>query len=110
MQVRVNYYDNPTNKCGTCIASDGSYGCCDSWISGSCTGSLRCDNAFHYCLRPLGTLVNDFHCLNIYPQVTSHTSYDDEEIDFSQSEVLQLSNPFTLNGLTFSWMVRYAAY
>ena len=98
VEVNVESYNNPTNGCATCHG-----GCCDDLNVTTCTGQLRCDNQFTYCLRSHNTSATTGGCQGA--SLSSNVNTDGEDIDFSQSTVLGLPNPLTLIGLTSSWQV-----
>ena len=93
-------YNNPTNGCATC---DGD--CCDAFTLTTCTGLLRCDNQFAYCLRSHNTPATTRGCQGYTSTLRSDVNTDARRIDFSQSTLLGLPNPLRLTGLTNSWQV-----
>ena len=99
VEVNVQSYNNPTNGCANCGIS-----CCDGLIQTTCTGQLRCDNQFTYCLRSHNTTATTRGCQG-YTSKISEVNTDARLIDFSQPTVLGLPNPLTLTGLTNSWQV-----
>ena len=99
IEVDVQSYNNPTNGCATCHG-----GCCDDLNVTTCTGFLRCDNQFTYCLRSHNTPATTGGCQG-YISTISEVNTDGGRIDFSQPTVLGLPNPLTLTGLTNSWQV-----
>ena len=103
LEVRTHSYNNPTNRCAGCGVDDG---CCDDFSLFECTGDLRCDTYFFYCLRMLGSSSSDGVCNNANGQVsTSYAEPDGGEINFSQDMVLGLPNPLPLNGISNTWNV-----
>ena len=100
IEVNVQSYNNPTNRCSTC-----RLGCCDDFALTDCTGQLRCDNQFTYCLRSHNTRATTRGCQGYTSTSRSNVNTDGEDIDFSQPTVLGLPNPLTLTGLTNSWQV-----
>ena len=100
IEVRVQGYNNPTNGCE---AFNG--GCCDRRSVTTCTGQLRCDNQFTYCLRSHNTPATTRDCQGYTSTLRSAVNTDGGLIDFSQSTVLGLPNPIRLTGLTNSWQV-----
>ena len=108
VEVRLNGYTNPSGKCNSkdCFPDAHQQTCCDSHDTDMCTGSERCDSYFVYCLRPLGTV--DLGCLDNETRAVSVSNEDDEpDIDFSQSKVLDLSNPQNFPGLGNAYEVSY---
>ena len=99
--MTVLFYRNPSNR-----ESGGA--CCDYIPSlandSKCTEEERCDHYFTYCLRGLNVPEEERGCESI--RITSAIIQDGAPVNFSQSTVLGLSNPFTLPGLTMAWMVR----
>ena len=115
VEVRLLGYENPTEKCQGCLRTYNGIStlrCCDDFSrSDQCTdGGRECDSYFIYCLRPLQS--QDFQeggCSNSDRTVTSAVNVDDEMIDFTQSEILGLNNPFQLQGLTKDYRVSYTS-
>lgn len=100
--VRTHSYDNPTNTCADCRdARSNQLGCCDRFSMFNCTGDLRCDNQFYYCLRTLGNTGEN--CLG--GQRSFNTQYNGAEVDFGRDRVLGLANPLPLNGISRVWEV-----
>ena len=103
VEVQLFGYDNPTGRCydqQECIINDGQHRCCDARRVNDCTAFRRCDSYFIYCLRPLGS--DGVGCSG-YRNRTSLVNWDDDNldaVDFSQSIVLGLENPLTLQGIT----------
>ena len=104
VEVKVQSYNNPTNGCATCGIIIVIGGCCDGFTLTSCTGQLRCDNQFNYCLRSHNTPATTRGCQG-YTSKISEVNTDGGCIDFLQPTVLGLPNPLTLTGLTNSWQV-----
>ena len=113
VEVRLLGYENPTGKCQDCwkrFNGQWRWRCCDDFErSNQCTdGDRECDSYFIYCLRPFQTRDSrEGGCSNSDKTVTSTVNTDDGMIDFSQSEVLGLNNPFQLQGLTEDYEVRH---
>ena len=104
--ITLHFYSNPQNTCSIC-RTHGFYGCCDyySLRESQCTGTYRCDTSFQYCLLPLGSFSSNppIQCSNLTgtaPQIDSA-----ETINFPLGEVLGLSNPFLLSGISNVWTV-----
>jgi hypothetical protein len=109
VKVRLNGYTNPSGKCNDeiCFTQNGQQYCCDSYDTDICMGGDRCDSYFVYCLRPLGE-VDRKGCFDNETRAKSLYNRDDgRNIDFSQSEVLGLSNPQNLSGLGDAYEVSY---
>ena len=72
---------------------------------GSCDGSGLCDIYFTYCLRPFGSTGSG---CSKYTNVTSSVENDLSFFSFPQQDmnVLGLSNPLLLPGLTDAYTVR----
>ena len=104
LNITLISYINQNNYCAVCF--DDNYGCCDNNDATVCTGSLRCDTYFEYCLLPLETAntrpTRRYQCS---PVATSTVLTDDGPIDFSQSVVLGLSNPLLLSKTSSTWTV-----
>ena len=100
LEVRTHSYNNPTNRCAGCRMGLNDAGCCDDFSVFECTGDLRCDNYFYYCLRTLWSV--GFVCDG--GQV-SRSEPDGKTINFSQDMVLGLANPLPLNGISDAWNV-----
>ena len=107
LEVRTHSYSNPTNWCFGCGANQG---CCDNFNVFECTGDLRCDNYFYYCLRTIFSSRFVNNCDN--GRFSNSSEPDGETINFSQDVVLGLANPLPLNGLSDAWNVSciYATY
>ena len=107
VEVRLNGYTNPSGKCNSkdCFPDAHQQTCCDSDDTDKCTNRERCDSYFVYCLRPLGTV--GLGCFDDEATAVSHANKDDGHIDFSQSEVLGLSNPQNFPGLGNAYEVSY---
>lgn len=112
--MRVHNYSNPTNRCPVCRDNDIlPVGCCDRFTNlGSCEGADRCDNAFFYCLRELGsppdedpTQLRGLCGFHTREGKISQQNVDGEDIDFSQDNVLGLENPISLSGISSRWTV-----
>ena len=111
--MKVHSYDNPTNRCPVCHENPTfPIGCCDQFGSlGDCNGLAKCDNAFFYCLRELNTPPDDnpnapkLCGFNNVGGVISRVNTDAAELDYSQRNVLGLSNPIRLTGITAKWKV-----
>ena len=86
--VRIHNYTNPGS-----LLADGS--CCDLNNDGRTCAIPGCDTFFHYCLRRDG--------LALRCKVSS-TNTDDGPVNFSASNVLGLTNPLLLPGLTQVWI------
>ena len=121
VEVRLNGYNNPTGKCydqGSCGDSffDSitccSYACCDIFdLEGildpdACIGSQLCDSYFTYCLRPFGEHEIKSGCSTSKMKTTLSVNTNDGLLDFSQSTVLDLSNPQNLSGLGDAYNVK----
>ena len=107
VEVRLFGYTNPTGRCQDCH-SGGQFadpGCCDTFTTATCTGGLRCDSFFYYCLRTIGSVGRN---CSYFGNRTSAANIDDGQIDFSQSTVLGLQNPLQLQGLTDTYTVSYS--
>ena len=100
LEVKVQSYNNPTNGCVNCHDV-----CCDSFTQTTCTGYLRCDNQFTYCLRSHNTPATTRGCQEYTSALRSAVNTDGGGIHFSQPTVLGLPNPLRLTGLTNSWQV-----
>ena len=100
VEVDVQFYKNPSNGCATCEG-----GCCDDFYVQTCTGQLRCDNQFFYCLRSHNTPANTTGCRGYTSTLRSTVNTDGGQIHFSQPTVLGLPNPLRLTGLNNSWQV-----
>ena len=98
VEIMVLFYNNPTNVC-----AERPFSCCDRLLENGdpCTEETRCDNLFQYCLRPSNTTASARSCTSLVgSEVISEVSLDGATIDFTQSIVLGLPNPFILEGLT----------
>lgn len=109
MRVKVHSYDNPTNQCSgsNCnftSANPEDFKCCDTRNTTNCTGGMRCDNMFTYCLQPLKMqpVINGCNDSDV---MTSTPNWNGSAINFTQDMVLGLDNPFFLEGLAMEWMV-----
>lgn len=110
VQLNVDSYANPSNKCAECSISNpltGPYGCCDGFNLGICSESERCDNYFRYCLREYGTSIETLGCTLGEVITSNHPEGRDfnRDTDFSSSSVLGLDNPLTLQGVNRQWQV-----
>ena len=108
VEVRLLGYENPTQRCQGCRSfTSGVKSCCDDFSrSTRCIDGRQCDSYFIYCLRPFQT--EDYQqgaCSNFDGKVQSAANMDDGRIDFSQSLILGLDNPFHLEGLTQNYTV-----
>ena len=110
VEVRLLGYENPTQRC---LSNGGQrLSCCDDFRrQDRCTdGDRECDSYFIYCLRAFQTRDSqEGGCPNSDRTVTSDVNTDDGMIDFSQSTVLGLNNPFQLQGLTEDYRVSYTS-
>ncbi len=111
VQLTVDSYANPSNKCAECSANNpltGPYGCCDGFDSlRSCSEPERCDNYFRYCLRQYGTAAETLDC-TLGGEITSNFPEErnfNRDTDFSSSRVLGLDNPITLEEANSQWQV-----
>ena len=108
VEVRLLGYENPTQRC---LSNGGQrLSCCDDFNrQDRCTdGDRECDSYFIYCLRPFQTQGSqEGGCSNSDRAERSAVNVDDGMIDFSQTEVLGLNNPFQLQGLTDDYRVSY---
>ena len=102
LNITLISYINHNNWCSVC--SDDELGCCDNYDTRVCTGSLRCDTYFEYCLLPLGTAITTDR-IQCNPVAISTVLMNDGPIDFNQSVVLGLSNPLLLSGPSNTWTV-----
>ena len=97
VEVRLFGYENPTGRCEECPRRFTTLPkrCCDDFDRDSnCDEDDReCDSYFTYCLRPFNTT---FSGCSTYETMTSTVNTDDGPLDFSQSTVLGLHNPFQL--------------
>ncbi len=98
LQVEMVSYSHPSNT-----RSDGQ--CCDPGNGGECTGEERCDTYFIYCLRPRFSTTGCKNNERGFTVVSENFSPDGAAIDFSQSTVLGVSNPFNLTGISTAWEV-----
>ena len=105
VEVFVHTYNNPTSYCRDCIGDDddtpinpSSVGCCDTFNRETCQGSQLCDNRFKFCWRPLGTGPGDDsdECQGIELDTTTIIE-DTDSLDFTNTDVLGLSNPLTFS-------------
>ena len=100
IEVHVQSYSNPTNKCATCYTEYNQLpGCCDDFTVQTCTGQLRCDNQFFYCLRPYNTPPDTEGCSDYTGTIRSSVNQNGGQLDFSQPRLLGLPNPLRLQGL-----------
>ena len=49
-------YQNPTSRCASCGSNQG---CCDAFSNTNCSGDVRCDNFFRFCIRPFQSEPNN---------------------------------------------------
>ncbi len=103
MEVNFFGYSNPTGRCAECPIPSGQTvrSCCDSFVTTNCTGSLRCDSFFYFCLRTLGDRRTNNSCL-YFGSNTTFAITDDGPFSISD---LGLENPLILPGLTENFMV-----
>ena len=100
VEVHVQSYSNPTNRCQSCYTEyDQLPGCCDDFTVQTCTGELRCDNKFTYCLRPHNTPPDTEGCSGYIGTIRSSVNQNGGQLDFSQPRLLGLPNPLRLQGL-----------
>ena len=106
VELRLLGYENPTQ---TSCGNSGHRRCCDSTGTSGCTEWRRCDSYFTYCLRSFGNESSqEGGCFDTNEKMISSINTDDrddESIDFSQSTVLGLDNPFHLQGLSNDYTV-----
>ena len=115
LEVTVFGYDNPTGRCQNCIGDTDDddddddnvnvRGCCDNFQSTSCSGSALCDSYFRYCLQTIGSTGGG---CSYFGNRISNVNENDGPFNFSQSMLLGLENPITLQGLTSTYMVNVA--
>ena len=111
VEVRLLGYENPTGRCQGCPFHNGFRSCCDSFNRNDrCTdGDRGCDSYFTYCLRPFGnqTSQDGGGCSDRDNSeiMTSQANENDGGVNFFQSTVLGLGNPFLFQGLTNNYMV-----
>ena len=111
--ITLHSYSNPLHTCSVCSVLQslitGLDGCCDEYRVISqlqqCTGSYRCDTAFSFCLLPEGSSARPpISCAG--PSIETDTDIDsDGTISFPVGEVLGISNPFFLGGISDKWTV-----
>lgn len=113
MQVH-NYTNN--GKCPGCLEVNSDMaGCCDRHGNlGLCESEQRCDSYFTYFVRRLDTVGGGENCSmsaananSTNNRITSQSNIDDADINFNNTTVLGLKNPFTLRGLDDEWNVRF---
>ena len=100
------YNNTPPGKCQEYDFGQQMWGCCDSHMNFHvCEGGELCDVYFTYCLRRFGSTGSG--CSN-YTNVTSSVGNDLSSFSFPQQDmnVLGLSNPLLLPGLTDAYTVR----
>ena len=110
MEVRLLGYQNPTGTCQECPLINEQRRCCDREDTSGCTmGNRRCDSFFTYCLRSFGNEDSQEGGCSDRESMRSDTNQDDDDpIDFFQAiKVLNLDNPFHLQGLTSDYTVSY---
>ena len=110
VEVRLNGYTNPSGKCNSnsdaCFTPNGRQTCCDGDNTNRCMDWERCDSYFVYCLIPLGEVNNyNLGCFDNDVKTVSRSNRDDGYVDFSQSKVLDLSNPQIFPGLRDAYEV-----
>ena len=124
LRVRVHSYNNPSNRCAGCGETQG---CCDRFNTTQCDDppSLRCDNEFFFCVRPLGTAMPttqslltsggtrssaeqraaDLQCLQPPAALRSDVNTDGEATEFIGPRFLGLPNPMEFHITASKWEV-----
>ena len=104
VEVKFFGYSNPTGQCAECPIPNGqtTHSCCDSFVTTNCTGSLRCDSFFYFCLRTLGDRGTNNSC-SYFGSNTTFAVIDDAA-PFNIND-FGLENPLILPGLTNNFTV-----
>ena len=106
--ITLHSYSNLQQTCSRCSILLSSNGCCDDYRvrHPQCTGSLRCDTLFSFCLVPEGSFSFNPPTQCSGPSINTDTLFDsDETISFAPGAVLGIINPFVLHGISTLWMV-----
>ena len=106
MEVEFFGYSNPTGRCADCPVPAGQtnlHSCCDNFVTTNCTGGLRCDSYFYFCLRTLGDRRTNNGCSYFGSSVTFAITDDGS---FNSSD-LGIENPLSLPGLTNNFTVQH---
>ena len=98
--MRVDGYDNPSNRLANSECCDPGYGTID------CSdGGAECDNRFIFCLKPLGDMEGGTTTCVSPVLTTPQKNMNAAPIDFNQSTFLGLDNPLMLSGISTAWEV-----
>ena len=116
LKIQVHGYSNPSNHCSMCDGEN----CCDGPATTTCSGILRCDNEFFFCVKPFGedlvsietattsilsTVASRAITLGCFSALRSETDVDAGFSDFFSPVFLGLPNPMEFLVNATQWEV-----